>query len=74
VVEVDVTGLNAIGDSVHVRDVNLGDKVRILNDQDMLLVHVVPVALAVTDEELAAETGAAEPELIRREREDEEEE
>jgi large subunit ribosomal protein L25 len=74
VVEVDVTGLNAIGDSVHVRDVNLGDKVRILNDQDMLLVHVVPVALAVTDEELDAETGAAEPELIRPEREDEEEE
>lgn len=75
-VEVDVSGLAAIGDSIHVRDLNLGDKVTILTDGDVMLVHVVPVATTAAEEEAEAEeeTSSAEPELIRRERDEEDEE
>lgn len=72
-VQVDISGLREIGDGIHVRDLDLGSKVSILNDPDELLVHITAIA-APAEEEGEAEAGPAEPEVIRREREDEDEE
>src|SRR5258707_7268327 len=72
-VELDVTALK-IGDSVHVRDLVIPNA-KILTDADLTLATVVPPRA----EEVAAPTPetateVAEPELIRKVREDEEEE
>lgn len=73
-VTVDVSNLREVGDTVYVRDIDLGGKVTILNDPDELLVHIVGIsAPAVEEEAEETEETSAEPEVIRREREDEEE-
>ncbi len=72
-VELDVTAL-AVGHSLHVRDVSIPNA-KILTDGDLTLATVVPPR---TEEEIAAPTAegavaeAAEPELIRKPREEEE--
>ncbi len=72
--EIDISGL-AIGDSIHVRDVQalLPPEARILDDEDLTLLSVAPPRLAeeAAEEEVAEST---EPELISREREDEDDE
>jgi large subunit ribosomal protein L25 len=73
-VEVDLSGLKAIGDAIHVRDLNVGSKVTILADADEMIVRVSPPQ-QVTEETTGEEaTTSAEPELIRKERESDEEE
>src|SRR5260370_39766357 len=72
-VELDVTALK-IGDSLHVRDLNI-PQAKILTDADLTIATVVPPRA----EEVAAPTPEAvaevtEPELIRKGREGEEEE
>ncbi len=72
-VELDVTALK-IGDSLHVRDLNI-PQAKILTDADLTIATVVPPRA----EEVAAPTPEAvaevtEPELIRKVREGEEEE
>lgn len=63
---VDVSSLKEIGDSIHVRDIVISDKVRILDDPDSL----VAVATYAKEEEAVTPAGeeavaptAAEPEL-----------
>ena len=73
-VQVDVSNLREVGDGIHVRDIDLGSKVTILNDPDELLVHITAVVAPVEEEAEETESGPAEPEVIRREREDEDEE
>jgi large subunit ribosomal protein L25 len=70
-IEVDISGL-AIGDSLHVRDLRafLPAEAEILDDLDLAIVAVVPPRLAVEDEEEVEEE--AEPEVISRGTEDEE--
>ena len=65
-IEVDVTSLD-IGDSIHIGDVDLGDKVRILADTGLTVVTVVPPTVEeeeVPEEELeeVEETPAEEAE------------
>lgn len=65
-IEVDVTNLD-IGDSIHIGDLDLGDKVRVLVDTGLTVVTVVPPTVEeeeVPEEELeeAEETPAEEDE------------
>jgi large subunit ribosomal protein L25 len=73
-VDVDISGLVNIGDSIHVRDINLGDKLTIIADPDDLIARIAPIPTMPTDEELAAEAGAAEPEVIQKGKIEEEDE
>ena len=62
---VDISGLAELGDGIHVRDVVLSDKVKILAD----LEEVVAIAAAPKKEEISAEAPVAEeaaPEEIER--------
>jgi large subunit ribosomal protein L25 len=74
-IEVDVSGLKAIGDTIHVSDLNLPDTVTIHADPEDLVVRVNPVPQVVEEVETAEEeTTSAEPEVIRRERAEDDEE
>ncbi|MBI4498772.1 MAG: 50S ribosomal protein L25 [Chloroflexi bacterium] len=68
-VEVDVSGLDAVHDSVYARDVRLLQGVTLLTDPEE---PIVSVALSRAEEEAAAEEAVAEPERITRERAEEE--
>ncbi len=49
---VDLGGLEAVGDGIYVRDLDLGEDIRILNDPDEMLVRVImPAAVAAEEEE-----------------------
>src|SRR3954469_14555062 len=67
-VDVDVSHL-AMGHSLHVRDLKLPAGVEVLSDEDATICAVIAPRAAV--EAAAAEGGAAEPELIRKAKEDE---
>jgi large subunit ribosomal protein L25 len=75
--EIDVTNLN-VGDSIHVADLSFGN-ITILNPEDTIVVSVVlpkvekEVEPAEEGEEIAEEEGAAEPEVIGKGKEPEEE-
>jgi large subunit ribosomal protein L25 len=73
-VELDVTSLT-IGSSVHVRDIPLPEGVEVLEDEDAS-VCVVSAPIAAVEETAAVETeneAAAEPEVIRAKKPDEDE-
>ncbi len=70
-VTVDIGPLVKVGDSIHVRDVSLGDKVQILDDPDEMIVNATyakveveaPTAEAAAEAAAAPEAEGAEPEL-----------
>ena len=62
-IDVDVSALN-IGDSIHVRDLNVGN-LNVLTDPDTTIATVVPPSvMEEKPAEEAAVAGAAEPEVI----------
>lgn len=61
-IEVDVSHLK-IGDSVHVRDLRLGESIQILVDPDLSVASVVPPTI-IKEGELEAAAEVAEPEVI----------
>jgi large subunit ribosomal protein L25 len=61
VIEVDVTNLG-LGDHLSVKDLNLGDKVELLDDPNKVLATVVSPRV----EEVAEVTEAAEPEVVKK--------
>ncbi len=67
-VDVDVSHL-AMGHSLHIRDLNLPAGVEVLSDGDATICAVIAPRAAV--EAAAAEPGVAEPELIRKTKEEE---
>ena len=71
-IDVDVSQM-VMGHSLHVRDLNLPEGVEVLTDEDATVCAVI-APRAVVEETAAAEgeAGAAEPELIRKTKEDEE--
>lgn len=75
-VEVDLSKLEKLGDSIHVRDLDLGPDITIINDPDEMIVRITQTsaARAEEEEEAAAESVSAEPEVIGRGKKDEEEE
>ena len=78
---VDISPLVKVGDSIHVRDVTLGDKVQILDDPDEMIVNatyakieVEPTPAAVEGAVVAPEAEGGEPELsVERGKKEEEE-
>ena len=67
--EVDVANLK-INDTIHVKDIIPPEGVKILNDAELIVMIVKPPKVEVPKEEVAA-SGAAEPELIRKKKEEE---
>jgi large subunit ribosomal protein L25 len=76
-IDVDVSGLAEIGDSLLVSDLIVPDGVEILNDPEDVVVVVIPPAVEeeeeVEEEEVEVEEGA-EPEVLERGKREEEEE
>lgn len=74
-IAVDVSTLTEVGAAVHVRDLNLGDDVAILNDPDELLARIMQTAAARSEEDVATEEeeiSSSEPEVLKKGKEDEE--
>ena len=67
-IDVDVTHL-AMGHSLHVRDLKLADGIEVLSDEDATMCAVIAPRAVV--EAVVEEPGAAEPELIRKTKEEE---
>ncbi len=59
---VDIAPLAKVGDSIHVRDVSLGDKVQILDDPDEMIVNATYAKVEVEAAPAAAAEGAVAPE------------
>lgn len=73
-VDVDLSSLVELNDSIHIRDLNLGDKVTILNSEDDMLVRVT-VQEVVEEEPLeAAAPVGVEPEVIEKGKKEDEDE
>ena len=75
-IEIDLSKLVTLGDSVHVRDLDLGTEIELLNDPDEMIARVVQPAAAVSEEAEAADAEGAKPEveIIKKGKADEEEE
>ena len=79
-VTVDIAPLVKVGDSIHVRDITLGEKIQILDDADEMIVNAtyakieVEAPVAGAEGAVAPEAEAAEPELsVERGKKEEEE-
>ena len=71
-IDVDVSEL-VMGHSLHIRDLNLPEGVEVLSDEDATVCAVIaPRAVVEETAAVEAETAPAEPELIRKPKEDEE--
>ena len=68
-VVVDISGLDQIGDAIYVRDIQISDGVKFLDDEDSLIVSITYQAA----EEVAEEVATAEPEIIEKGKQEEEE-
>jgi large subunit ribosomal protein L25 len=71
-VEIDLSKLMRPGDAIHVRDLSLGAKIRIVSDPDEVVVRVAVTAAAESEEAESAEAVSAEPEVIARGKQEEE--
>jgi large subunit ribosomal protein L25 len=70
-IEVDVSKLK-IGDSIYVKNITVPAGVKVLTDPELIAMIVKPPKVEVPKEEIAAEAGSLEPELIRKKKEVEE--
>jgi large subunit ribosomal protein L25 len=70
-IDVDVTNL-AMGHSLHVRDLKLPEGLEVLTDEDTTICAVIAPRAVVEEKPEEVVEGAAEPELIRKTKEDEE--
>ncbi len=61
-VSVDIAPLAKVGDSIHVRDISLGDKVQILDDGDEMIVNATYAKIEVEEAPVAAAEGVVAPE------------
>jgi large subunit ribosomal protein L25 len=80
-IEVDLSGLVELGNSITVGDLDLGEGIDIINEPEDVLARVVQTSAARAEllaegeeEEVEEEEVASEPELVRRRDEDDEEE
>jgi large subunit ribosomal protein L25 len=74
-VKIDISGLE-IGQSLHVGDLNLGEDIKVLTDPGEVIVNVIAPAVeeVAPVAEVAAPEVAAEPEVIKKGKKEEEEE
>ncbi len=59
---VDIAALVKVGDSIHVRDISLGDQVRILDDADNMIVNATYAKIEVEPVAVVAAEGVVAPE------------
>lgn len=71
-VEVDLSVLNQIGDTVFVRDIKVSDAVALVDDPDDMIVRVVMTAAAESEEAAETEVTTSEPEVIGKGKKEEE--
>jgi large subunit ribosomal protein L25 len=74
-ITIDLSILREIGDAIYVRDLNLPEEVEVLAEpEEMVILVTAPEAEAVTEEEeeVIAEAGEGEPEVIERGKKEEE--
>jgi large subunit ribosomal protein L25 len=72
-IEVDISGLDSLEKSIHVRDLAALEKGVIVTAEDEMVVSLSPARVTEEEEAAEAEETAAEPELVREKDEDEEE-
>ncbi|OHD71232.1 MAG: hypothetical protein A2W19_10650 [Spirochaetes bacterium RBG_16_49_21] len=65
-IQIDVTELNT-GDSLHVRDVNLGERVKILSNLDAAIAAVIIPKIAAVEEKVEEAAAAVEGEEVTEE-------
>ncbi len=70
-VEVDISKLSAIGDSILIKDIMVSNKVEILDDPEEIIASVVEAR--EEEEEVPTETSVEDVEVIKKEKEEEEE-
>ena len=74
-IEVDLSSLKDVGDTTLVGDIVTGEKIKLMDDPEEMVVRLVPTPAAVSEAEEEAEAAAAsEPELVARGKRDEEDE
>jgi len=73
-VEIDISSLAEVNDSIHVRDLKLGEEIVVINDPDEMIARISQPAAARSEEDAAEEAAAAEVEIIKKGKADEEEE
>lgn len=74
-IEIDLSKLVEVGDAIHVRDLDLGSDVTFVNDPDEMIARITQSSAARSEEDLAAEeeeASGAEPEVIHKGKQDEE--
>jgi large subunit ribosomal protein L25 len=69
-IEVDVTKLESLNQSLFVKDIQVGEKIEILTNSEQMIAKIVPVKEEVITE--AAPVAAAEVEVIKKGKEEEE--
>jgi len=73
-IEIDISGLAEVGDSIHVRDIKLDAEITILNDPDEMIARITQTSAARSEEaEEAEEAAIGEVEIIKKGKSDEEE-
>ena len=71
-VDIDASGLE-IGQALHVRDLKLGEDIRVITDSGEVIVNVIaPLVEAAAPAEEAAPAEAAEPEVVKKGKKEEE--
>lgn len=69
-IEIDASGLN-VGDAIHLRDLKMGEGVRVIGDPDVALVSVAaPMSEEKLEQLLAGTPEAKEPEVIGKSKEE----
>ncbi len=72
-IEINISDLNEVGDSIHVRDLKLDSEITVLNDPEEMIARISQPAAARSEEDAAAEEAAAgEVEIIKKGKADEE--
>jgi large subunit ribosomal protein L25 len=72
-VEVDLSTLTEVDQQITVADLVLPPTIRVLDAPEEMVVRINPLEAALEEEEVAPEPSAAEPELVRRRKVEEEE-
>lgn len=72
-IEIDLTRLSNVGDTLYVRDLTLDEGIQIMNDPDEMIARISPLGVAV-QEEVAEEAAPGEVEIIAKGKEEEDEE
>lgn len=72
-VDIDASGLE-IGQALHVRDLKLGEEIKVITDPGEVIVNVIAplVEAAATAEEAAVPAESAEPEVVKKGKKEEE--